>query len=57
MPSKAEQGPVYRVCPECGQGFLGLYADRLCPKCRHKFSEMDKILQLRSGIIGRSYMH
>jgi rubredoxin len=55
MPSKEEQGQVYRVCPECGQGFMGIYADRLCPRCRHKSVEKDKMLQFRSGIIGYSY--
>ena len=52
MLSKEEQGLVYRACPECGQGFMGIYADRLCPRCRHKFLEKDKMLQLRSGKCG-----
>jgi DNA-directed RNA polymerase subunit RPC12/RpoP len=56
MPSKEEQALVYRVCPECGQGFTGLYADRLCPRCRHKFLEKDKMLQLRGGIIKDYFM-
>ena len=59
MPSKKEKGLVYivyRVCPECGQGFMGLYADRLCPMCRHKILGKDKMLELRSGIIGDYYM-
>jgi uncharacterized OB-fold protein len=56
MPSKEEQGLVYRVCPECGRGFMGLYTDRLCSRCRHKFSEKAKMLQLRGAIIGFSYM-
>jgi hypothetical protein len=56
MAFKVEQGSVYRVCPECGQGFLGFYADRLCPRCKHKCSEKDKMLQLRSDIIECSHM-
>ena len=55
MPSKGEQALVYRVCPECGQGFMGIYADRLCPRCRHKSLEKGKMLQFRSGGIGYSY--
>jgi hypothetical protein len=57
MISKEEQGLTYRVCPECAQGFLGLYAERLCPRCRYKFLEKDKMPQLRSGIIGCSYIN
>ena len=55
MSLKVGQGSVYRVCPECGQGFLGFYADRLCPRCKHKFSEKGKMLQLRSDMIGCSH--
>jgi ribosomal protein S27AE len=54
MPWKEEHDLVYRVCPECGQVFMGLYVDRLCPKCRHKFLEKDKMLQLQNSIIGDS---
>jgi hypothetical protein len=57
MPSKEEQGLIYRVCPECAQGFMGLYADRLCPRCRFKFFEKDKMLQLWSGIFECSYIN
>jgi len=57
MPSKEEQALVYRVCPECGQGFMGIYADKLCPRRRHKFLEKGKILQFRSRIIGYSYIN
>jgi DNA-directed RNA polymerase subunit RPC12/RpoP len=54
MPWKGNQDLVYRVCPECGQGFMGIYVDRLCPRCRHRFLEKDKMLQLQSSIIGDS---
>jgi ribosomal protein S27AE len=54
MPYKEKQDLVYRVCPECGQGFMGLYVDRLCPKCRYKFLEKDKMLHWPSNIIGDS---
>ena len=51
MPYKEGENLVYRVCPECGQGFMGLYVDRLCPRCRHKCIEKDKVLQMLGGRI------
>lgn len=51
-----EEGPKIRVCNECGQGYMGFYVDRLCPRCRHKFLEKDEVLQLQSNISGDSYV-
>lgn len=54
MPWKEEHDLVYKVCPECSQVFMGPYVDRLCPKCRYKLLEKDKMLHWPSNIIGDS---
>jgi pyruvate/2-oxoacid:ferredoxin oxidoreductase beta subunit len=53
---KEEQILVHRVCPGCGQGFIGRYVERLCPKCRHKFLENDEMRQLQNAIIRDYYL-
>ncbi len=50
MPSQREQAFLYRICPECGQGFMGVYVDRLCPKCSHRFFEKDSTFPGRNDV-------
>jgi len=52
MPFKEKQGSVYRVCPECGQGFMGSMQTGYAQGADTSFLKMTRCCHCGAGSSG-----